>query len=648
MPNLLRRLLIGRPIATHRAAHEKLPKLLALPVFASDAVSSVAYATGEMMAALLVAGAFAISQYTFGISIGILVLLVIVTTSYRQTVLAYPGGGGAYVVARDNLGILYAQIAGAALLIDYLLTVAVSISSGAAAIRSLVWAMSGGTTEVDTVAVALFGVVAITLLNLRGVRESGKVIAAPVYAFIFLLFALVGMGLWQHFTGTLVLANPTEVFEAAKPRPDALHGTQLVTTVGVFLILHAFASGCAALTGVEAISNGVTSFQQPAGRNAAITMIWMAAIMAISFVGVSYLAVHVQALPETAEGVKLTVVAQIGQSVFGDGVLFAALQIFTALILMLAANTAFAGFPALGAMIARDGFLPRQLSNVGDRLVFDRGILVLAVLAGALIWYKRADVHQLIPLYAVGVFLSFTLSQSGLVRRWLRLRSPGWWWKAAINGFGAVLTLVVTLVFAVVKFTSGAWLVVILLPALVLMFLRIHAHYEYMRAQLSIRDFDPASLVVPKHAVLVLIPSVTKGVLRAMLYARSLAGEVRGIHIETDPERTKRLRDEWMQFLPDVSLVILESPYRSVVEPLLRYLDEVQRERPNTQVTVVVPEFVSNTWWQNLLHGQTGLVLKLALLGRKNVVVTNVRYHLAEEHVSLREMLDVQKDFPNT
>ncbi len=650
MPNALRRFLIGRPIATQRAAHEKLPKILALPVFASDAMSSVAYATGEMMAALLIAGylmgPLAISEYTIPLSIGIVALLVIVVTSYRQAVLAYPGGGGAYMVASDNLGPLPAQIVGAALLIDYLLTVSVSISAGSAAIRSLVLTMSDGRVDVNVVLVALVGIGIITLLNLRGVRESGKIIAVPVYLFIITLLTLIGAGLWQHYVGGgLNLANAPEVFEAARPRPETLHGTAMAAGVGVFLLLHAFASGCAALTGIEAISVGVTSFRQPAGRNAAITMVWMALILSVLFLGVSFLAVHVNALPETAEGVKLTVIAQIGRAVFGDGVLFAMLQILTAVFLVLAANTAFAGFPALGAIIAKDGFLPRQLANIGDRLVFDRGIIVLATLAGLLIWYKKADVHQLIPLYAVGVFLSFTIAQAGLVRRWLRLKSPGWWWKASINGFGATLTFIVMLVFAIVKFTSGAWLVVVLIPAMVLVFLRIHAHYEAMRAQLSIRDFDPSTMVVPKHAVLVLIPSVTRGVLRAMLYARSLAGEVRGIHIETDPDRTKRLRDEWVQFLPDVSLVILESPYRSVVDPLLRYLDEVQSERPNTQVTVILPEFVAPHWWQNLLHGQTGLVLKLALLGRKNVVVTNVRYHLAEEHVSLRDMLDVQKEF---
>lgn len=647
MPSLMRRfarnILIGQPLATARAAHEKLPKILALPVFASDAVSSVAYGTGEMMAALILANAMAIRDYTFPVSVGIIVLLAIVTISYRQTVLAYPGGGGAYIVARDNLGPLYAQAAGAALMIDYLLTVAVSISAGAAALKSLAWTMLD--RDVNTVVFALAGVVIITVLNLRGVRENGKVIAFPVYAFIFTLFGLIALGMWKYATGTLGIVYGEAEYLAALPKQEAMHGVRMFTGVSLFLLMHAFASGCTALTGIEAISNGVASFKSPSGRNAAITMIWMAGILGFSFLGISYLAVHVNALPETAEGVRLTVVAQVGRAVFGEGVLFALLQILTALILMLAANTAFAGFPALGALIAKDGFLPRQLTNIGDRLVFDRGIMVLAVAAGALIWYKKADVHQLIPLYAVGVFLSFTLAQTGLVRRWLRLRGAGWWYKAAINGFGAVLTFMVMMVFAIVKFTGGAWLVVVLIPAMVLAFLRIHAHYEAMRAQLSIRNLDTSKIAVPKHAVLVLIPSVTRGVLRAMMYARSLAGEVRGIHVETDPSRTKRLREEWMQVYPDVTLVILESPYRSVVDPLLRYLDEVQTERPNTQVTVVIPEFVAPVWWQNLLHGQTGLVLKLALMGRRNVVVTNVRYHLAEEHVSLRDMLDVNTDY---
>ena len=640
----VRRWLIGRPLETERAAHEKLPKYLALPVFASDNLSSVAYATGEMMAALLMAGAIAIENYTVGLSVGIVVLLAIVATSYRQTVLAYPGGGGAYVVARDNLGILPAQVAGAALLIDYLLTVAVSVSAGAGAIRSLVLTMTNGQRDMNMVTTALIGVAIITVLNLRGVRESGKVIAIPSYSFIVIILALIGMGLWKSHMGLLGLAHTPDVFYAARPEPHLVHGTWPMG-LSLFLVLHAFASGCAALTGVEAISNGVTSFKQPAGRNAAITMIYMAGLLGIMFAGVSFLAVAVKALPETAQGVELTVIAQVGRLVFGEGILFVLLQVLTATILVLAANTAFAGFPSLGALIARDGFLPRQLSNIGDRLVFDRGIMILAVLASALIVAFRADVHYLIPLYAVGVFMSFTLSQAGLVRRWLRLRSSGWMWKVAVNGFGAVLTFIVMIVFAVVKFTSGAWLVVILIPALVLIFLRIHAHYEAMRAQLSVRHLDPAKIRVPKHAVLVLVPSVTQGLLQAMSYARSLAGDVRGLHIETDPDRTPRLRDEWMQFLPDVPLIILESPFRSVQRPLMAYLDEVDREAPNTQTTVILPEFVPNRWWQNLLHGQSGLVLKLALLRRKNVVVTNVRYHLGEESVSFREMLDVQKEF---
>lgn len=652
MNGILRRWLIGKPLETERAAHEKLPKILALPVFASDAMSSVAYATGEIMAALIAAGTMYFT-YTFPIGIAIAVLLVIVTTSYRQTVLAYPGGGGAYIVARENLGILAATVAGAALLIDYVLTVAVSISAGTAALRSLSLTMLGQSFPV--VWVALFFLAIVTIINLRGVKESGLVFAIPAYAFVLTVITVIGIGLWKHYLGAgIPLAHSLPDFQAAKT-PGALHPVGTVTGLALFaLLLHGFASGCAALTGVEAISNGVTAFRQPSSRNAAITMIWMSAILGVLFLGLSFLAVHVHALPENAvvhgQRIQETVVSQIGRMVTqdlpGGPILYVSLQVLTAVILVIAANTAFADFPRLSALIARDSFLPRQLANVGDRLVFDRGIVALAVLSGLLIAWRKGDVHLLIPLYAVGVFLSFTMSQAGMVKRWWSTRSQGWRWKAAVNGFGSVVTFVVLCVILYVKFLHGAWLVAVLIPALVLLFLRIHAHYEAVRYQLSVRDVEPSSVRVPKHAVVVLVPSVTQGVLNSMAYARSMAGEVRGIHIEIDPERTPRLREEWMRFFPDSVLVILSSPYRSVVHPLMEYLDEVDRETPFTQTTVVLPEFVPHRAWQQMLHGQTGMVLKWALLRRKNVVVTNVRYHLGKETVSLRDMLDVRQGNP--
>jgi amino acid transporter len=652
----LRRLIIGSPISTDRAAHEKLPPLLALPVFASDALSSVAYATGEIMAALLLVGTVEF-RHTFPVACAIALLLVIVTTSYRQTVLAYPGGGGAYIVSRDNLGLLAAQVAGSALMIDYVLTVAVSISAGTAAIRSLFLTMLN--RDLNVVLFSLTALALITILNLRGVRENGKVIAPPVYTFIFLMFGLIAAGLWalSPAGNGLPPAHSPEVFANAQPRPlpGQEHGVHIVRTTAltglpmVWMLLQAFASGCAALTGVEAISNGVTQFKQPASRNAAKTMIWMAAILGILFLGVSYLAVHVKALPETAIGNNQTVISQVARSVFGQSpmgnALYSAVQVLTALILVLAANTAFAGFPSLSALIAKDGFLPRQMLNVGDRLVFDRGILSLAVISGALIWWRRADVHLLIPLYAVGVFLSFTLSQSGLVVRWLRLRTPGWQWKAAVNGTGAVVTFIVMGVIIAVKFTHGAWLVAVLIPLMVLLFLRIHAHYQHVTRETAIAETTQAQEPAPKHAVLVYVPVIGRGVEKAVRYARSMAGDVRGIHIEIDPERTPAIRDAWEKYFPNETLVILAAQYRSVLEPLNRYLDEVQRETPNTEITVVIPEFVSSKWWHGLLHNRTGQLLKYHLGRRPNLVVTNVRYHLPNEEVSLSDLLDIEPTY---
>lgn len=648
MPTSVKRLLLGRRLRTEQAAEERLPKFLALPIFASDALSSVAYGIGEIMAALLVAGT-AHFHWTLPISIGIVVLLAIVATSYRQTVLAYPGGGGAYIVARDNLGIVFAQVAGAALLIDYILTVAVSVSSGVAAVKSLVWTQFH--IMIPIVAVAVGAVIVVALINLRGVKETGAIFAAPTYLFIAIVSIVIAVGLWKYFNSSIPLAFSGDAFRNAVPHTESVVSHPHLQTLGWFLILHAFASGCAALTGVEAISNGVTAFKQPAARNAAITMIWMAAIMGVFIVGLSWLAVQVQALPDTAEGVHETVVSQIGRMVMGAGqspvgtVVYYLLQVFTALILILAANTSFAGFPRLAAIIARDGFLPRQLSNLGDRLVYDRGIIALTLLSILLIIWKKGDVHQLIPLYAVGVFLSFSISQTGMVRRWLRLRTSGWQWKVLVNGIGAIVTFIVLLVIAVVKFMHGAYLVVLLIPLLVLMFLRIHAHYHSVKCETEVVEEELLNVVPPKHAVLVLTPGMTRGALVAVNYARTLAGDIRVIHVEVDPEKTPAFRDMWLKYFPNVTLVILASPYRSIVEPVLAYLDEVQKEAPNTQITVVLPEMVVTKPWQNLLHGQTALVLKLHLLGRKDVVVTNVRYHMTPEKISLNDMFMIQKEF---
>jgi amino acid transporter len=549
-------------------------------------------------------------------------------------------------VARDNLGVLVAQIAGASLLIDYILTVAVSASAGVDAVNSL-WQVYYG-HGIPVLEVCLAAVLVIMIINLRGVRESGVIFAIPTYLFMLVVFLLIGFGAWQMMHGTLGLAHPMQEFLAAQAGSEANPDVPATgVMLGAFLLMHAFASGCTAMTGVEAISNGTKAFQEPSARNAAKTMVYMALLLGAMFAGLTFFAVHTNTLPEVAIGFHgETTMSQIGRTIFGKGPLYLWLQLSTALILFLAANTSFAGFPHLGALIAQDGFLPKPLSNLGDRLVYDRGIVALGVLAALLIIWRHADVHSLIPLYAVGVFLSFTISQTGMFLRWRRLRTPGWRLKALINGVGAVITCLVLVLIGVVKFVHGAWLVVVLIPLLVLLFLRIHAHYVSVREQLKlVPNSKPLDEIPPQHAVLVLVPGPTKGAMEAVDYARSLTGDCRAIHVEAEPEKTPALREEWMRHCAAVPLVILSSPFRSVVDPLMEYLDEVQRETPTTRVTVVLPEFVAPHWWQNLLHGHTGLLLKLALLNRKNVVVTNVRYHLADERVSLREMLDAGKEY---
>jgi amino acid transporter len=625
----LKRLLIGRPLETARAHEERLPKVLALPIFASDALSSTAYASEEIMAALLVAGG---SHFylTPRLSLGIIILLAIVVVSYRQIVMAYPGGGGAYIVAKDNLGELPAQTAGAALLLDYILTVAVSVSAGIAAITSLL-KNYGHNIHEHTILLCLLAVALLTIANLRGVRESGAAFAIPTYTFIALMYALIGIGLYKLLMlHGLQPVHPLQEVVSALPEPASI-GTEVepvTKALTPFLLMRAFASGCTALTGVEAISNGVTAFKEPASKNASTVMTWMAAILGTLFMGLSYLAVHVNALPPTAaygDGGE-TVLSQVGRSVFGTGPFYLLLQITTCTILILAANTSFAGFPRLCAIQAADGFLPRQLANIGDKLVFNNGILILAVLSSILVVIFHGDVHYLIPLYAVGVFLSFTLSQAGMVKRWVALKSPGWQWKVALNGFGAAMTCVVMFIFGLVKFAQGAWVVIFLIPTLVFIFFRIKGHYRSVARQLSLEGYRPRQGL--RHHVLVLAPDIHQGVIPALQYARTISEDAKALHISIDPTREKRVRERFTLWSRGVPLVILPSPYRSLVDPILQYIDRLQQQEPNCLVTVVIPEFVPTGWWPKLLHGQAGLLLSLRLRFKPGVVVTTVPYHI--------------------
>ena len=619
----LRRLLIGDRLRTEQAGHQKLSNTIALPVFASDALSSVAFATEEIMAALLIAGAVPFFALTPWLSLGIVVLLAIVTVSYQQTIAAYPGGGGAYTVAGHNLGSTAGGAAGAALLIDYILNAAVCASAGAAAVTSLAHNY-GHDIARFTVPIAISFIVFIALVNLRGAKESGAAFAIPVYGFVLTMFVLIGVGACKYLQGLLLPAHSIAELQAARVGGHGDHSS--LAPFGLFLLLHAFSSGCTALTGVEAISNGVSAFREPAPRNAQKTMIAMALLLGTLFLGLSFLASRVGALPPNAVGYDETVLSQVGRVVFGTGPLYLIVQIATCAILILSANTSFADFPRLGSLMARDGILPKQLANVGDKLVFDRGILVLALGSISLIVLFHGSVHALIPLFAIGVFLSFTLSQSGMVRKWIRTRGPGWKLKASVNGFGAICTGVVCAVFGVVKFASGAWIVVLLIPALMLAFGVIRRHYVSAEKQLHLSR--PRPITPTRQHVLVLASDLHNGLLPALAYARSLNAPVEALHVGIDEKRCKYLREHWDHYAGGVPLVILDSPYRELVDPVMDYIDDLRRREPNTLLTVVIPEAITGSWWTNLLHGQAGLLLLLPLRSRPGVIATHVPYHI--------------------
>lgn len=626
-PHTLSHWFIGRPLSTADAPHQTIGKAIGLAVFASDALSSTAYATQEIMVILAAAGTAAFGL-VFPISLAIVVLMAIVTFSYEQTIHAYPGGGGAYIVSRDNLGILPAQIAGAALLTDYILTVAVSISAGVAQIVSAypqffpyrVW-------------IAVAAVFLIMLINLRGVKESGIAFSIPTYFFVGMMFITVGTGLVRHFSGTLgVVMDPPHL---------EVHG--VLSALTPFIILHAFSSGTAALTGIEAISNGITAFKEPRSRNAGITLIWMALILATLFLGISFLASHIGAVPSETE----TVISQLGRTVFeGRGVLYLMIISATTIILIMAANTAFADFPRLSALIAQDGFLPRQLSFRGSRLVYSNGIVTLAVIASLLIILFKASVTLLIPLYAIGVFLSFTLSQTGMALRWWKIGhlktgeeivEPGstlrydknWRFKMVINGLGAFCTFIVMLIFAVTKFAEGAWIVLIIIPLLVRMFLTVHHHYRDLASHLTLDNFKGLPARQIRHRVIMPVSGVHQGTLEGLRYAKLLSDDVTAIHVSIDPAETEKVQKKWKVWGEGTRLVILDSPFRLFIEPLLEYIEEIIANRQAGEtITIVVPQFIPSKHWHNALHMRTADVLRHELLSKHGVVVTDVPYHV--------------------
>lgn len=602
----MKQIVIGDPLTMDKLEEEQIPKWKALAVLSSDALSSVAYATEEVLIALLVFSTTAMA-WSMPMAVGVAVLLLIITLSYQQTISAYPHGGGAYTVAKENLGETAGLIAGAALLIDYTLTVAVSVSAGVENIGSA-FPFIAQHNVFFCILVVLF----IMSLNLRGMKESSNIFAYPTYFFIFSVVLMLVVGYYKIATGVVAQAAPI------------LH--ENYPEVPLFLLLRAFASGCSALTGVEAISNGVPIFRKPSQHNAKITMIWMSAILGVFFLGITLLAHLYGITPQHGQ----TVMSLLSRAVFGQNFLYYATQVAVALILLLAANTSYADFPRLSSLLAKDRFLPRQLSSIGDRLVFSNGIIGLTVGAGLLIMLFKGSTHLLIPLYAVGVFLSFTLSQLGMIIHHQKIREPHWQRGLLINAVGAVTTFVVLIVITLTKFMHGAWIIVLLIPSLVFFFKQIKRHYLAVGHQLA-RDTYHQDLNVSdskKYTAIVPISGIHPGVVMAVQYALTISDDVRVCYVDVDKDATDKMLKVWDKWSQGLPLNILKSPYRSVLGPLLDYIDQVHIESGKDMVSVVVPEFITRHWYHQFLHNQMTLVLRTALRLKSGKVVTSIRYHL--------------------
>ncbi len=601
-----KRLLIGDPIPTARESLERLTKIKALAVLSSDALSSVAYASEASMRVLIVAGVGALA-FTLPISIAIALLLAVVATSYQQTIRAYPSGGGSYIVAHENLGVIPGLVAGAALMVGYILTVAVSIAAGVDALVSAFPVL-----EPFDMQLTLGSVVLITLMNLRGVRESASVFAAPTYVFVFAILGMVAFGLFRLASGGIP-------FEPGPAGPKA--GTETLTW---FLVLSAFAKGCSAMTGTEAIANAVPAFQSPEPKNARITLGWMAALLAVMFVGISFLVVQLGVVPDPDE--HQTVLSVLTRTVVGDNWYYYLVQFATTLILLLAANTSYTGFPWLLNIMARDRYVPAWFGLRGDRLVFSIGIIFLALVSALLLLVFGSSVDKLLPLYAIGVFSAFTLSQSGMVVHWLRGKEPGCYRSATINGVGALATGVATLVIGATKFAEGAWIVVVVVPLLVLALLVVNRHYrsvaKQVRAEAEVRRRGTPPVVLVPVSDLDLVAR------QAVAFAQDLSSRVVAVHVTSDLEEAERLRLRWQEKVADVPLVIIESPYRLLLPPLLAYVDALRERHPEDGLVVMLPEFVPKHWWENFLHNQTALRLKAALLFRPGVAVASLPFHL--------------------
>ena len=609
MIRMIKRMLIGRPMKTSELAHERLPKWKALPILSSDALSSVAYGTEAILGVLVAAGAGAL-WVSLPISIGIILLLTTLILSYRQVIFAYPGGGGAYAVSKDNLGDRFALIAGASLLIDYTLTVAVSVTAGVAALFSAFPELLPYKVEI-----AIGLVLVIMVLNLRGITESATVFSYPTYAFVFGMIVLIGAGLYHVLHGGATV--PSTVTAPAMP----------IGSLSLFLLLQAFSSGCSALTGVEAISNSTPNFRAPESRNAATTLLMLGGLLAVLFGGTSLLAYLFGVTPQEHE----TVLSQIASEVFGRGGLYFYIQGTTALILILAANTSFTGFPLLAALMAKDSYMPRQFSIRGDRLGYSWGIIALSAAAIVLILAFHGETDALIPLYAIGVFLSFTLSQTGMVRRWLRVKDQGWKQKALLNGSGAIVSFLVLMIFAITKFKEGAWVVLLVLPCLVFVFRNIRRHYDGIAEELHINLSAERPQPATGNLIIIPISGISQVVRESISYARTLtsAENIIAVYVGFEQDSLHRMEQKWEMWDPGIRLVTIRSQYRSVMRPLFRFINSAEARVNETDfVTLLVPEFVTHKWWHRFLHNQTSLLIKAWALHRRDVVIVTVPYHL--------------------
>lgn len=599
----MKRLLIGRPMKSAELEAEKLGKLKALAILSSDALSSVAYGTEQILLVLVAAGAMAL-WYSLPIAVAVLALLAILITSYRQTIFAYPSGGGAYIVAKDNLGKAPSLLAGGSLLVDYILTVAVSASAGTDAITSAFTSL-----HEYRVTIALIMIIILTLLNLRGVTESASILAVPIYMFVFAIFALIICGVIKYFT-------------VGAPAAHAEIGS-VVSNVSLFLLLKAFSSGCSALTGVEAVSNAIPNFKEPAPSNAAKTLMMMGLILGSMFTGITLLAYWFGIAPQA----KSTVVSQIAEATFGRGAMFYIIQGITAVILFLAANTAYSAFPLLAFMLAKDKYMPHMFMVRGDRLGFSNGILFLSVMSGILVAAFHGNTDSLIPLYAVGVFIPFTLSQGGMMLRWIRLKPKGWILKLFINTVGMLTTLFITLIFIFTKFHQ-IWMVFIFLPFVVYLFYKIRNHYDNTADQLRI-DLKTEKPVTKGNTVIIPISGITRVVLHTVSYAKTLSDNVVAVYIGFDDESIQKMEQKWEEWDPGIRLIVLKSRYRSIMRPLNKFIQTVEwKMAAEDHVTILIPQFITKHWWETVLHNQTSVMMRAFFIRHKEVIITTVPFHL--------------------